>query len=69
MYEYGYGQRYAEDLVDQLQTETDGMIVLSQLAVVVACGDVRATWLDRARKQSLVGEGDASHLSQMIGEE
>ena len=38
MYEYGYEKKYAEDLVDQWQTETDGTIVLSQLAVVIACG-------------------------------
>ena len=37
MYEYGYDKYFAENLVDQLQTENDGTIVLSQLAVVVAC--------------------------------
>ena len=38
MCEYGYGEGYAEDLVDQLQTEADGTVILSQLAVVTACG-------------------------------
>ena len=37
MYEYGYDKYFAENMVDQLQTEDDGTIVLSQLAVVVAC--------------------------------
>ena len=38
MYECGYGEGYAGDFVDQLQTEADGTVILSQLAVVTACG-------------------------------
>ena len=38
IYEYGWSRSYAEDLVDQLRTETDGAIVLGQLAVVSTCG-------------------------------
>ena len=38
IYEYGWDKNYAEDLVDRLQTETDGTIVLGQLAVVSTCG-------------------------------
>ena len=38
MYEYGYDKYLAENWVDQLRTENDGTIILSQLAVVVACG-------------------------------
>ena len=38
MYQYGYDQDEARSVVEELQTETDGAIILSQLAVVVACG-------------------------------
>ena len=38
MCEYGYEKYFAENLVDQLQTETDGTIVSNQLEEVTACG-------------------------------
>ena len=38
MYQYGYDQDEARSVVEELQTETDGAIILSQLAAVVACG-------------------------------
>ena len=37
MFELGYENDFAEEVVDQLVTEADGNIVLSQLAVVITC--------------------------------
>ena len=37
MYEYGYDKNFFENLVDQIRTEADGEVILSQLAVVNLC--------------------------------
>ena len=37
MFVHGYEKDFAEEVVDQLVTEADGNIILSQLAVVITC--------------------------------
>ena len=39
MYGYGYDKNFLENSVDQIRTEADGTVILSQLAVVSVCSN------------------------------